>query len=112
MTTAPWATINGQPEPLIGRACRQPDGSWRISEDVLGRASPTEVAYLPAPYAYPVQDDALLWAFPIGFSIGIPFFVDVHHRLHGFPAFHHFARDGGFAHGGHFGGFRGGFGHR
>ena len=107
------ATIDGRPQPLVGRACRQPDGTWRISEDVLGNTSPSVVTYLPPPAGYPVYGDPLLWDFPIGFSIGVPFFIDQHRHFRGFTDFHRFVRNAGFGHEGHFdGGFHGGFGHR
>jgi hypothetical protein len=45
-------TVGGVPQPAYGWACQQPDGSWRISQDVPGQ--PAQVYVVPANPAYPV----------------------------------------------------------
>lgn len=44
--------VGGQPQPAYGWACQQPDGSWKISQDVPGQAP--QVYVVPANPAYPV----------------------------------------------------------
>lgn len=91
-------TVGGQPVQAVGEACRQPDGSWRISQQTPGL--PTQTYVMPAatyaeayPYwaaaypAFPYEP----WFFGFGGS-----FLFVGH-------FHHFGH-GGFRHRG--------FGHR
>jgi hypothetical protein len=73
------ATVDGQPQEIVGRACQQSDGSWRIVEGP-SRAPPQMLAlYAPPPYAY----NPWLWDFPIGFSLGASVvFVDRQHHFH------------------------------
>ena len=106
------ATFNGRTVPVAGQACRQSDGSWRIAEGTPWNPTQYVVNYEPTPAGYDGYGGPLLWAFPIGFSIGVPFFIDRDHHFHRFHDFGHFTRVGGFGHGGHFGGLHGGFGHR
>jgi hypothetical protein len=103
--TAP-VTINGRQELASGQACRQPDGSWRITQSTPGLppqvyALPPEAIYA-APYPYPYY-----WTNPWAFAP--PFFVGGSILFaDGFHRFHHrgFHRDG--RHHDHFGGFHGG----
>jgi hypothetical protein len=44
--------VGGQPQPAYGWACQQPDGSWKISQEVPGQ--PPQVYVVPANPAYPV----------------------------------------------------------
>jgi hypothetical protein len=106
------ATINGRQVPIVGRACKQSDGSWRLAESAPGNPTQYVATYLPSPAAYEGYGDPILWAFPIGFSIGLPFFIDQHNRFHRFRDFAHFSRAGGFGHDNHFGGFHDGYGRR
>lgn len=43
--------VGGQPQPAYGWACQQPDGSWKISQDVPGQ--PPQVYVVPANPGYP-----------------------------------------------------------
>jgi hypothetical protein len=117
-------TVGGQQQQAVGQACRQPDGSWRVTQNTPGLPPqvytlPPQVIYTtPYPYEY-------YWADPWGF--GPPFFAGGEFFF--FDRFHHFRHErfhegfhdrfnGGFHHafhGGFHGGFRGGFhggGHR
>jgi hypothetical protein len=98
------ATVDGKQQEIIGRACQQDDGSWRIAEGPSGQPVQFVTVYAPPPYDYYSYYDPWLWGWPIGLSLGASvLFVDRDHR------FHHvqFAnRHDGFG----FGGIRGGFG--
>jgi hypothetical protein len=73
------ATVDGQPQEVVGRACRQSDGSWRVMEGPPSAPPDMIALYAPPPYAY----DPWLWEFPIGFSLGTSVvFVDRQHHLH------------------------------
>jgi hypothetical protein len=73
------ATVDGQAQEIVGRACRQSDGSWKVSEGPTGAPPEMIALYVPPPYAY----DPWLWEFPIGFSLGSSVvFVDRQHHLH------------------------------
>jgi hypothetical protein len=106
------ATVDGRQLPISGRACQQSDGTWRIAEGTPANPYQYVATYQPTPAAYDEYGEPLLWAFPIGFSIGLPFFIDLHDHFHRFHDFDHFRHVGGFGRGEHFGGFHGGFGHR
>ena len=85
------ANIDGKPQTVVGQACQQADGTWRVTEGLAGQPQQLVEAY-PVPYpAYGY--DPWLWGPPIGFSIGA--FVFVEHG-HG-HRFHDFHRPGGFA---------------
>jgi hypothetical protein len=82
--TAP-VIIGGQREQAVGQACRQADGSWRITQETPGSPPlvyvvPPQTVYQPAPY----------WAYDPWFvapAFGTSFvFVDRFHRHH---HFHH-----------------------
>ena len=96
------ATIDGNAQQIVGRAGRQPDGSWRIVEGPPERPDQYATVYAPPPYAYYPYYDPWLWGPPIGLSIGTFFLIDGHHHLHDGRWFtrsfgsHGFA---GFAHG-------------
>jgi surface antigen len=109
--------INGRQEQATGRACRQPDGSWQVTQQAPGAPEmvytlPPQAIY-PSPYPYPYY-----WMEPWAFAP--PFFVGGSILFaDGFHRFHHrgFIRDRGHReefHGGMHGGFHGGFhgGHR
>ncbi len=73
------ATVDGQAQEIVGRACRQSDGSWKVSERPTGAPPEMIALYAPSPYAY----DPWLWEFPIGFSLGSSVvFVDRQRHLH------------------------------
>jgi hypothetical protein len=107
------ATVDGKPREIVGRACRQDDGTWRIAEGSPGQPASLVTVYAPPPYGawYPSYDP-WLWGWPIGLSLGPSVvFVDRDHRFHHFRfADGHHAFGSTHFHGG-FGGFRGGFGH-
>jgi surface antigen len=93
--------IGGQPQQAVGQACRQPDGSWRITQDAPGLPPlvytlPPEAIYAP-PYPYPDY-----WANP--WIFGPPFFIGG--SVFFADRFHHFNRRDGFR---HFDGFHRGF---
>ena len=98
------AMIDGVQQQIVGHACKQPDGSWKVAEGTA--AQPNQfVAVYPAPiYAdgyypgyYPgyYYDDPWLWDASFGFGTSFVFFDRHFHR-------------GGFGHHG----FHGGFHHR
>jgi uncharacterized membrane protein YgcG len=131
-------TIGGQPQQAVGQACRQPDGSWQITQNTPGQPPmvytlpPEAAGYAPPyPYAYPYPyywNDP--WYFGAPFFVGGSFFFgDRFHRFrdrdrffHDHDRFRHFdgfhrdfhhgfgARFDGGVHGGgvHGGGFHGG----
>jgi hypothetical protein len=107
------AIVDGRQQQIVGRACQQSDGSWRVAEGPPNAPTQFQTVYWAQPYThgmyYPYYDPWFLGP-PIGLSLGGSFvFVDRFHRFHRFH--HQFARDGfrhdGFMHGG-FG--RGGMG--
>lgn len=115
-------TVGGQEQQAVGQACRQPDGSWRITQDTPGLPPqvytlPPQAIYTnPYPYQYYWTDP---WGYgPPFFAGGAIFFSDGFHRFHhrdrDFDRFHR-SFGGGFHHGFHGGihggGFHGG-GHR
>jgi hypothetical protein len=106
------ATIDGRPQAIAGRACRQTDGTWRIAEGPPGQTPQFATVYAPPPYSYYPYYDPWLWDWPIGLSLGTSaIFVDRDHRFHDFrfAGRHDGGRFGGFR--GRFGGFHGGFAH-
>lgn len=105
------ATINGLEQDIAGRACQQPDGSWRVAEGPPEQPDKYVIVYAPPAYSgYPAYDP-WLWGPPIGISLGALVFVDRDHRFHEFHHLHHFAfggfRDGAFHHGFEHGALRG-----
>jgi hypothetical protein len=121
------ATIDGKQEKIVGKACRQSDGSWAIAEGPPTNPSQYTTVYWPPTDSYYADYEPWLWDAPIGISIGAPFFFDVHRHFHPFfharhfGEFRHAGHFGEFRHAGHFGGFRhagrsggfhGGFSHR
>jgi hypothetical protein len=89
------AMIGGQEQQLVGRACRQSDGTWKIVEGTSEHPAQVVTVYTPPPYsAYPYYDP-WLWGPPFGLGFGASFaFFGGHH--HGF----HHDHDGGRHHGG------------
>ena len=104
------ATIGDKQQPVVGRACQQRDGSWKVTEGTPEQPGQYAAVY-PPPYGYYYPDyDPWFWGPPIGLSLGAVVFLDRAHHFHRFPGFHRFAH-GGF-HGGFHGEFHhGGFGH-
>ena len=89
--------IERRQQQIVGRACQQSDGTWRIVEGPPGQPPQIVVGYTPPPYAYYPYYDPWLWGPPIGLSLGASVvFVDR------FRGFHHFrfahGREGLFAH--------------
>ena len=93
------ASINGTQQDIAGRACKLPDGSWRVMEGPAGQTDKTVIVYVPPATSGSPAYDPWLWGPPIGFSFGALVFVDREHRFHEFQ-FHRFAsREGGFRQG-------------
>jgi hypothetical protein len=51
--------VDGQPQPATGTACRQPDGSWRVTQQ--GQDQQPQVYVIPAAPQY--QPDYPYWAY-------------------------------------------------
>ena len=102
------AMIDGKQEQIVGHACKQEDGSWKVAEGTASQPNQFTAVY-PAPvYAdgfYPgyFYGDPWFWDAPFGFGTSFVFFNRHFHR-HGF---HH---GGSFNHAGGF--HSGGFHHR
>jgi hypothetical protein len=45
------AVIDGKLQPIVGRACQQPDGTWTIVERSPGKPNQYTTVYVPPPYA-------------------------------------------------------------
>jgi hypothetical protein len=101
------AMIDGTQQQIVGHACKQPDGSWKVAEGTA--AQPNQyVAVYPAPvYAdgyYPgyFYGDPWLWGGPFGFGTSFVFFDRRfhHHGFHLGDFGHHGGSDhhGGFHH--------------
>ena len=89
------AVIDGTLQPIVGRACREGDGTVRVTEGPPGKP-PVWTAIYPAtePVAqafYPGWWGAGWWGAPVGF--GFSDFVFLHHGRHHFHGemhgFHH-----------------------
>ncbi|MCW3477844.1 flagellar basal body L-ring protein FlgH [Limobrevibacterium gyesilva] len=95
------AIVHGEPQTIVGHACQQPDGTWRIVEAPQGQPAQSMMIYAPPPYAYYPYYDPWLWEPPIGLSVGAFVFVDRHHHFHDFRRFHerHGFASSGFHHG-------------
>ncbi len=100
------ALVGGQPQMIVGKACLQSDGTWRVVEGTPQNPNQMTMIYPPYPYyggygyGYPYYDgvyDPWDWGPPIGFSVGTVFFVGKNG--------HH---DGHHGHGGYHGGYHGG----
>jgi hypothetical protein len=77
--------IEGREQAVVGRACRQTDGSWRVVEGSPDQSIRYVTTYVPPPYAYYPAYDLWLWEPPIGLSLGASVvFVDRDHRFHHF----------------------------
>jgi hypothetical protein len=101
------ATVDGRQQEIVGRACQQSDGTWRIVEGTSGQPEQFVTVFAP-PAAYYPYYGPWLWGPPIGLSRGGPvIFVGRDHRFHPFriPYVHNgFGFDRPHA---EFGGFRG-----
>jgi surface antigen len=84
------AVIDGKLQPIVGRACQQPDGTWTIVEGPPGKPNQYTTVYVPPPYAYYAYVDPWLWTAPIGLSVGAFIFVDRDHHVHDGHRFAHF----------------------
>jgi hypothetical protein len=86
------ADSSGKPQVLNGEACRRPDGSWAIAEQPAGADYIYQAIYVPPPETtdwdgpcfYGPYGTACSLYVPFGFSIGFPFFVDVHRHFRPF----------------------------
>jgi hypothetical protein len=77
------AEIDGVTQQIVGRACRQPDGTWQIVQDADG----SEAAIYPIPaypyYPYYPYYDPWYWGPPLAIGVGVSFiFVDHFHHFH------------------------------
>jgi surface antigen len=101
------ALIDGKSEQIVGRACRQADGTWQITEGPPGEPDNMAAVYAPPTYANYGDYDPWLWEPPIGLSLGAVVFIDRVHHLHDGRHFAHvsimhmhgMAGHRGFAHG-------------
>jgi hypothetical protein len=95
--------IDGQEQQATGRACMQPDGSWRLTPPAAPPGSPAPVyaypvyraypAYYPYPYYYPYYP-----YYPSAFFGSAFFFGSSKHKHHHHHHRHH--HHGGHKHGG------------
>jgi len=76
------AAVGQTERAIIGRACRQTDGSWKVTEGSPGQPTQSTLVYWPPPDAYVGIYDPWLWGPPIGFSVGAVVFVDRDHHVH------------------------------
>ncbi len=72
---AATALIDGRQQPVVGRICQQPDGSWHITDATPRPPTPDEILEprsIDSPYAPPLWSsyDPWLWGPPIGFGLG------------------------------------------
>ncbi len=49
------AVIDGKLQPIVGRACQQPDGTWTIVEGPPGKPNQYTTVYVPPPYVDPLR---------------------------------------------------------
>lgn len=98
------ATTAAVQEPVAGRACLQPDGSWFVTEGPPGEPPQYTAVWPPAPYPsfayYPYYDPWFWDPWYAGFGLA---FVDFRHHHHN----HHHHDHGHHDHGHHGGGHRG-----
>ena len=78
--------IDGTAQPIVARACRQPDGTWQVVQDGYAQEFSYDgaVAVYPLPaYAYWPYYDPWYWGAPVFVGIGGSFiFVDHFHHFH------------------------------
>lgn len=84
------ATIGGTQQRVVGRACQQSDGSWRVREGTPQQPGQYMAVYPAPPYSY---YDPWSWGPPIGLSLGSVIVLDRDRHFHRFRNFHHFAFD-------------------
>jgi surface antigen len=73
------AEIDGVMQPIVGRACLQPDGTWRIAQDSGAVVAAPVLAY---PYYGPWYWGPWYWGPPV-VGVGASFvFVDRFHHFH------------------------------
>ncbi len=90
------ATIAGEQQQIIGRACRQTDGSWRIVEGTPEQPGQVILVYPPPDYAYPYPPYyPWFWGAPFAVGASFVFFAGHHHGGH------HGHHGGHGSHGGH-----------
>lgn len=78
-----FATIEGEQQQIVGRACRQPDGSWRIVEGTPEEPGQVILVYPPPDYAYPYPPYyPSFWGPPFMAGASFAFFAGHHHRGH------------------------------
>ena len=84
--------VGGVEKQGVGESCRQPDGSWRITDNTPGL--PQQVYLIPPP-AYPLDDfapdylyDPWYYGPPFAFA-GSFVFIDHFHHFHHGGNFHH-----------------------
>jgi hypothetical protein len=84
------ATIAGEQQQIVGRACRQPDGSWRIVEGTPEQPGQVILVYPPPPpaYGYPYPYPYYPWFWGPPFAVGASFVFFSGHGHH-FGGHHH-----------------------
>ena len=80
------AVIDGKPQDMVGTACQQPDGRWKLVDGTAPapdgqQASPPPAVAYPYPYPYPYY---YYYPYPTYFgpSVGIFFHGRFHHHHH------------------------------
>jgi surface antigen len=103
------AEIDGVMQRIVGRACPQPDGTWRIVQDSGAVVVVPAAGYPYYSYPYYPYYGPWYWGPPVGFGASF-IFVDRFHHFHDRDHVRFGRPDGGLHGGG--GGFRGmhGFG--
>jgi surface antigen len=76
------AEIDGVMQRIVGRACPQPDGSWRIVQDSGAVVVVPAAGYPYYPYSYYPYYDPWYWGPPVGFGASFIFVDRFHHHHH------------------------------
>ena len=98
------ATIAGEQQQIVGRACRQADGSWRIVEGTPEQPGQVILIYPPPTDAYPYPPDyPWFWGPPFAVGTSFVFFAGHHHGGHHHGGHHRGHGHHGGSHGGHHG---------
>jgi hypothetical protein len=77
------ADVDGMQQDIVGRACQQPDGNWRITQGTPEHPDEDTLIYAPPAYGGYSLDDPWLLGLPLGFAIGTVVFINREHHFHG-----------------------------